>query len=136
MFDVSFPSRPSAHLGAVRSFFRAYGDDLAEAARILGGTTAEARVVNLAAGLETARRLEPRILRELKNFLTLLSWDEPGDPDDDTSWVHPCLDPASRTVETICIVTDALEDLLESLGEQVPRRLLDCIDGAGPAISG
>jgi hypothetical protein len=66
----------------------------------------------------------------------MLLADVPGDPDDEGSLLYPCLDPASPTVEAICIVTDALADLLESIGERVSGPLCASIDDAALAISG
>jgi hypothetical protein len=134
MFDISYDESSPTHLDAVRGFFAAFGQDLAEAARLLGGPATEARVVNAAASLEAARRLDARLIRDLHYLHRMLLADVPGDPDDEGSLLYPFLDPASPTVETICIVTDALADLLESIGERVSGPLCDSIDDAGSLI--
>lgn len=135
MFDISYDESSTANLEAVRGFFAAFGQDLAEAARVLGGTAAEARVVNCAASLEAASHLDARLIRDLHYLHRILLADVPGDPDDEGSTLYPYLDPSSPTVEAICIVTDAVADLLESIGERVSSPLLDDIDDARSAIS-
>jgi hypothetical protein len=136
MFDISYDESSTTDLEAVRGFFAAFGEDLAEAACVLGGTAAEARVVNAAASLEAVSRLDARLIRDLHYLHRMLLADVPGDPDDEGSLLYPCLDPASPTVEAICIVTDALADLLESIGERVSGPLCASIHDAALAISG
>lgn len=136
MFDISYDESSPTHLDAVRGFFAAFGQDLADAARILGGTSAEARVVNCAASLEAASRLDTRLVRDLHYLHRMLLADVPRDPDDEGSLLYPYLDPASPTVDAICTMTDALADLLESIGERVSGPLCASIDDAALAISG
>jgi hypothetical protein len=74
------------------------------------------------------------MIRDLHHFHGLLLAEVPADPEDEGSWLYPCLDPASPAVEAICIVTDALEDLLVSIGETVSCPLFGDIDDASPAF--
>jgi hypothetical protein len=135
MFDISYDEIADAKLAAVRGFFATIGPELAEAARVLGGAAAEARVVNCAASLESASRIDARLIRELHFLHRLLLADVPIDPDDEGSTLFPYLDPASPAVELICVITDALTDLLEGIGEQVSTPRLDEIDDGTIGIS-
>jgi hypothetical protein len=101
-----------AVLTRVRCFFFDHGHDLARAAGILGGAAAEARVVSCAIELETTARVGDRIKRELIAFHRLLGLHDVGDPDDLETALFSTLHPASAEVETICLLTDLLEDLL------------------------
>ena len=116
MFDaVDFTERDEA-LANARSLFFHHGHDIAQAAALLGGAVAEARVISCALRLETATRIDARIRRDLVAMHRLLALHDVGDPE--------CLDPdyfcdlhpASAEVETICLLTDRLDDLLRSMG--------------------
>jgi hypothetical protein len=74
------------------------------------------------------------MIRDLHHFHGLLLADVPADPEEGGSWLDPCVDPASPTVEAICIVMDALEGLLVSIGDTVSCPLFDGLDDEAHAI--
>ena len=115
MFD-SLPTEPRDEvLDRVRCFFFDYGHDLARAAARLGGAAAEARVVSSAIDLETTLRIDRRIKRDLVALHRLLGLQDVGDPDDLETALFSTLHPASAEVETICLLTDMLDDLLRAI---------------------
>jgi hypothetical protein len=136
MFDISNDGIANANLAAVRVFFATFVHELAKAARVLGGIEAAARVLRFAVRLETTDSLDARMIRDLHYFRGLLLADVPADPDDEGSSLYPCLDPASRTVERICVVTDALEGLFVSIGEKVSGPDFEEINDGPRSISG
>jgi hypothetical protein len=136
MFDISNDGIANANLAAVRVFFATFLNELAKAARILGGIEAEARVLRFAVWLEKTDNLDARMIRDLHYFRDLLLADVPTDPDDEGSSLYPCLDPASPAVERICVVTDALEGLLVSIGENVSGPNSEEINDGPRSISG
>lgn len=115
MFD-SLPTEPRDEiLARVRCFFFDHGHELASAAAALGGAAAEARVVSCAIQLETTGRIGSRIHRDLVALHRLLALHEVGDPDTLETALFSTLHPASAEVETICLLTDLLDDLLSHI---------------------
>ncbi|MDD9738057.1 hypothetical protein PVW53_21375 [Seohaeicola sp. SP36] len=115
MFD-SLPTEPRDHiLDRARCFFFDHGHDLASAAAMLGGAAAEARVVSCAIHLEETGRIDRRTRRDLVALHRLLALHDVGDPDDLETALFSTLHPASAEVETICLLTDMLEDLLRAI---------------------
>lgn len=118
MFD-SFPTEPRNDvLDRVRCFFFDHGHDLAMAASLLGGAAAEARVISCAIQLEEAQRVDGRIRRDLAAFHRLLGLENVGDPHNLETAFFSELDPASAEVETICLLTDRLEELLRDIDDR------------------
>tara|TARA_R110002012_G_scaffold196179_1_gene364453 strand:+ start:674 stop:1078 length:405 start_codon:yes stop_codon:yes gene_type:complete len=115
MFDTCSTEARSDLLERIRRFFFYNGHDLALAALQLGGATAEKRVTSCAKRLATARRVDQHIRRELKAIHRLLSLENVGDPDNIETALFSNLDPASAEVETICLLMDMLDDLLQEL---------------------
>lgn len=72
MFDTSFIQGPNTAIEAVREFFATHGDDLADAARLMGGAAVEFRVINAAASLQIADRLDNCTRRDLRVLHRLL----------------------------------------------------------------
>ena len=85
MFDT-LPSVPlDTALSAAQCLFFDHGHRLAEAARFVGGTSAEARVIDLGVRLAHATRMTPNIRRDLWALYCLLSLeDEPDRGDEET----------------------------------------------------
>jgi hypothetical protein len=106
---------------AVSRFFFDYGHELAEAARLLGGAAAEARVVSCGIRLETASRIDSRIRRDLVAFFRLLALHDVGDPDRVETELFAAICPASPPVETICLLADLLEELLHRIDDDPPE---------------
>ena len=115
MFDY-FSAEPRDEIaGRVRCFFIEHGHDLACAAALLGGASAEARVISCANRLETATRIDRRIKGDLVATHRLLGLQDDCDPDSLETALISTLHPASAEVETICILTDRLDDLLRAI---------------------
>jgi hypothetical protein len=99
----------------VRCFFFDNGHDLAMAASMLGGATAEQRVIACALRVETARRLDRRSVQDLEAIHRLLSLEHVGNCDRIETSFFAELHPASAAVEAICRLTDQLADLLRGI---------------------
>ena len=121
MFDSLPVDNHGAVLAAVRLFFANHAHELADAARLLGGAAAEARVVSCGLRLETATRIDAPIRRDLASFHRLLALTDVGDPDRVETELFSTVDPASRQVDTICLLTEMLEDLLGAIDDKASR---------------
>lgn len=115
MFDA-LPFEPRDEIvDRARYFLLDHGQDLVSAAALLGGASAAARVVSCAMRLEAARRIDRRITQDLLALHRLLTLQDVGDPDHLESALFSMLHPASPEVETICLLTDRLDDLLRAI---------------------
>ncbi len=115
MFDYAPTESRDEPLVLSRCLFFDHGHELAEAAAMLGGASAEARVVSCALQLQDADRITPRIERDLVSLHRLLSLDRVGDPECLETALFSKIDPACRQVETICLLTDMLADILDAI---------------------
>lgn len=115
MFDYAPTDPRDEPLTLARCLFFDHGHELAEAAAMLGGASAEAKVVSCALQLQDAGRITPRIERDLVLLHRLLSLDRVGDPECLETALFSEIDPASRQVETICVLTDMLADILDAI---------------------
>ncbi len=115
MFDTCSTEARFDLIERFRRFFLSNGHDLALAALKLGGPAAERRVTSCADRLATARRVDHHIRRELKAIHRLQSLESVGDPDNIETALFSDFDPGSAEVETICRLTDMLDDLLREL---------------------
>lgn len=109
-------------LAAVRAFFDEHGAALCNAAGLIDGEAGTAHVLRLMSGLREASRLDRATRRRLVDLHRLLSLDPVVDTfePDLSSWI--LLDPASRQVEELCLLTDHLYDLLVAIGEREEER--------------
>ena len=113
MFDyVPNETRSESFVLANRLFIN-HSHNLAEAAAMLGGASAKAKVGSCALRLQDANRITPSIRRDLVSLHRLLSLDRVGDPECLETALFLEIDPASREVETICLLTDMLTDILD-----------------------
>lgn len=115
MFDSLLSEVRRDFLGRVRRFFCDHGHELTMAASMLGGSAAEARVVSCAIHLDRTSRIDGRVKRDLAAFHRLFALHHVGDLDDFDISLFSTLHPASAEVETICLLTDMLEDLLHEI---------------------
>lgn len=115
MFDYAPTELRDEPLVLARCLFFDHGHELAEAAAMLGGASAETRVVSCALQLQDASQITPRIERDLVSLYRLFSLDRVGDPDCLETVLFSGIDPASRMVDTICLLTDMLADLLDAI---------------------
>lgn len=122
MFDTCSSEARFDLIERIRRFFLYNGHDLALAALQLGGAAAERRVTSCAERLATAARVDHKIRRELKAIHRLLSLENVGDPDNIETALFSALDPGSAEVETICRLTDMLDNLLRELDVAADNR--------------
>lgn len=115
MFDFVPAEIRNEPLVLAIGLFLNHGHELAEAAAMLGGASAEAKVVSCALQLEDAGRITPQIRRDLVSLHRLLSLECVGDPECLETVLFSEIDPASREVETICLLTDMLTDILDAI---------------------
>lgn len=120
MFDC-LPTPENTALDAVRQFILDHGHELAEAGRLLVGAGAEARVIACIVRLETAISIDSRMRRDLAAIHRLLALQDVGHPDNIETALFSQIDPASRDVETICLLTDRLETLIEAIRPHRPN---------------
>jgi hypothetical protein len=102
-------------LDEVRCFFFDHGHDLSDAARLIAGAHGEARVIALALDLQNVVTLDGGIRRELAALHTLIALEDVQEGDPIETFLLSGPGPASRKVETICLLTDLLEDLLSKV---------------------
>jgi hypothetical protein len=115
MYDgLPNPSLPDL-LDEVRCFFFDHGHDLSDAARLIAGASGEARVIAMALNLESAVTLDGYIRRELASLHTLIALEDVQEGDPIETFLLSGPGPASQKVETICLLTDLLEDLLSKV---------------------
>ena len=112
MFDVRSHATHQDLLDQTRCFFAEHGHQLASVAGMLGGAAGEAKAVSCALRLDECERIDRRLKRDLEAVHRLLTLHGHFDPTAPNSDFVPTLDPGSREVETICLLTDLLQDLL------------------------
>jgi hypothetical protein len=107
----------TAGLNIVREYLGKHGTALANASYLLGGATASGAVFRLIETVRDARRLTKAHVRQLQRTLALLILENVGDPDRTETMLFADLVPGSRSVEKICLLADALDDLLMQLDQ-------------------
>ncbi|MEQ8342990.1 hypothetical protein [Marinovum algicola] len=122
MFDYLPTEDRDPSLDLARCFFSDHGQDLADAAARLGGACGNARVVSCALQIKTACRMNHRIRRDLVALHRLLSLEDVGDPACLETELFGALHPANPQVETICVLTDMLSNLLTQIDSSLASR--------------
>ena len=102
-------------LNIVRSFLDEHGAALTNASYLLGGASASGAVFRLIDAVRSARQLTKAHVRHLQRFFALLMLENVGDPDRTETLLFADFAPGSRNVEDICLLADALDDLLMQL---------------------
>lgn len=105
----------TAGLNLVREYLGERGTALANASYLLGGASASGAVFRLIEAVRDAKRLTKAHVRQLQRTLALLMLENVGDPDRTETMLFADLVPGSRSVEEICLLADALDDLLMQL---------------------
>jgi hypothetical protein len=114
MFDTLTSLPTNTALEAAQGLFLEHGHGLTEAAGFISGPSAEARVVALGRCLAEASRMTDRLRRDLAALHRLLSLEEvPGHVDE--ILVLSDADLASPRIADICLLTDRLGDILETI---------------------
>lgn len=114
MFDT-LPSAPQdTALEAVRGLFCEHGHALAEAAGFVGGPSSEARVFDFGRRLTRATRMTDRFRRDLVALHRILSLEESCAVDAEIL-VLSGIDLTSPQIADICLLTDRLGDLSETI---------------------
>ncbi len=122
MFDaLPAPSRNDL-LDEVRYFFSNHGHDLSDAAVLIAGAPGEARVISLAFRLADAVTLDEGIRCDLATVHALLALQDVREGDPVETFLLSVPGPASRKVETICLLTDLIEDLLSRVDATIVER--------------
>jgi hypothetical protein len=104
-------------LNIVRTYLDEHGTALANASYLLGGASASGGVFRLIDAVRDARRLTKAHVGQLQRIFALLMLENVGDPDRTETMLFTDLVPGSRNVEEICLLADALEDLLMQLDQ-------------------
>jgi len=120
MFDYAPSEIHDEPASLARCLLFDHGHELAAAAAMLGGASAEAKVVSCALAFEDAGWITPRVLRDLLFLYRLLSLDCVGDPGCLETELFSGIDPASPVVGRICLLTDQLEDILDAIDASDP----------------
>lgn len=107
-------------LAAVRRFLAKHRCALPEAAWRLGGAAASARVHLLIEAVRDARQLTRAHCRQLIEVHRLLTLQHVGDPERVETALFTEIDPDSRIVDDICLLSEALERLLHRLADEAP----------------
>ena len=102
-------------LDEVRCFLCDHGHDLADAARLIAGASGEARVFAFALTLQNADTLDGGMRREHAALHALLALDSVQEGDPVEAFLLSGPGPGSRKVETICLLTDHLGDILSRI---------------------
>ena len=119
------PTRPvppeRAALVAVRLFMDLHGEAVARAAELIAGPREGVRARGLLDALGRAATLTPVLRRELERLHALLSLElDPGHGAD--------IEPGDPVVHELCLVADAVGDLLAALARPAP-------EPAAPAVA-
>ncbi|MEP2983718.1 MAG: hypothetical protein ABJN39_19820 [Sulfitobacter sp.] len=115
MFDyVPTESRDESFVLA-SCLFSEHGHELAEAAAMLGGASAEAKVVSCALQIVEAGTITPHIEMDLITLFRLFSLERVGDPECIETMLFLGISPSSPQVETICLLTDMLANILDAI---------------------
>jgi hypothetical protein len=112
MFDTLPTHSRNALLDEARCLFFDHGHDLSDAARLIAGVSGEVRVIALALRLDRAVTLDGDIRNDLAALHSLLALEHVREGDPIETFLLSGKGPASGEVETICLLTDLLEDLL------------------------
>jgi hypothetical protein len=107
----------TAGLNLVRAHLEEHGDALTNASYLLGGASASGAAFRLIEAVRNAQRLTKAHVRQLQRTLALLMLENIGDPDRTETMLFADLVPGSRSVEEICLLADALDDLLMQLDQ-------------------
>lgn len=129
MFDFLPTQAFDEPLNLARCLFSDHGDHLAEAAARLGGACGEARAVSCAHKIETAIRMNHRIRRDLGALYRLLSLENVGDPECLETDLFAEMAPDDPLVDTICLLSDLLSDLLNHIDSALAFRTDKATEG-------
>jgi hypothetical protein len=113
---ISSDDQQAAGLKTVQEFLDRQGAALANAAYLLGGARASGTVFSLIEGIRNAQRLSKAHFRRLQALHALLVLENVGDPERLETALFVEIIPGSKAVDEICLLADALDDLLSSLG--------------------
>ena len=117
MFDiinVSRTKRPQddGFFTDVRAFVQEHREALRHAAELLAGRRGAALANRIAEDLSDASTLNRRCRRDLEDLLDILALQNVDDPESEEAASFAAINPASPVVEEICLLTDALRDVL------------------------
>lgn len=96
----------------LRAFVQQHKTAIHKAAALLAHRRGAALAARIVADLSGASHLTRRCRRDLQDLLDILRLENVGDPDREEAGCFAAIDPASRIVEEICLLTDGLLGLL------------------------
>lgn len=123
---ISSHDQHDADLQSVRAFLHDHGSALANAAYHLGGGSSSDAVFRLIDDLREARKLTASHLRQLARLHSLLALENVGDPSRDETACFASLVPGSSLVDEICLLTDALDNILIQLKLKTSDPVVHC----------
>lgn len=103
-----------------RNFFHEYGEEMLNAAALLGGPTAHRRCLRLLANIAESAVLSKTLKRELVWLHRLVMLDFVGDPARAETACFAALDILDPRVEEACLTADRLVDLLVAIADEHP----------------
>ena len=107
MFDLVSP-----HLCELQGFLGQYSEALQNASLLLGGNPAAMQTGRLIDEISSAVELSSRSIQGLKRLYELLTLEHVHDPSRPEAAFFAVLDPAASYVEDICLLSDALYDVV------------------------
>jgi hypothetical protein len=110
-------------LKSVREFLDAHGDALANAAYALGGGSASGSVYRLIEAVRSSKKLTRSQVMRLRHLHALLMLENVGDPDRLETALFANMVPGSSEMAKICLLADALGNLLQKLKSCGEREL-------------
>lgn len=117
MTELFTPPVAQAAEKALARFLLEHAEPLLNAAAHLGGRPAVRRTARLLEGMAAARRVSPRLRRELVGLHRLLTLQSVDDPESLEAGHFADIDPASPLVVEICRLSDGLRTRLKALAE-------------------
>lgn len=103
-------------LATVRQHFDKHGTAMINAANLIGGAAAARKVLRLLSDLREAASLDRPVKRRLVALHRFFALDPYGTSEEEDLDLSSVLDPSSREVEEICLLSDQLLELLEKIG--------------------
>ncbi|MBW6419804.1 hypothetical protein [Celeribacter sp. PS-C1] len=126
MFDQNY----QGPLNRLKEFLQLYSEELQNASLLLGGKPALKAAADLLDDVREADRPTRRLKAGLVRLYELLSLQHVHDPDRPEAAYFADLDPAAHYVEDICLLAEALLDVLYEINEHAGRPFLPLLAAA------
>ncbi|MGC9419118.1 MAG: hypothetical protein ACP5EN_09105 [Rhodovulum sp.] len=106
-----------AQMAVVRAFFFEHASALLNASLLLGGEPAYRRSQALIEDIRQGTKMTRRMRERLVDLHALLALQNVGDPERVETACFAAIDPADPIVEDLCLLADALYDLLVAIAQ-------------------